>query len=389
LGTSPSLTPILDFQKPLPLPLEKRVTGVAATPFLFLIGAIAVSENNAAFVIPFGIVLALFLSTVVHELGHLAAGRAVGMRFKGVLIGPFAVQHSRTRWQFRLTRFWVRGFAYMSVPKIRNIRRRLIVYVLGGPVSSLICGISALIAGEVLRARSETIAVGVLELFGAYSVLIGIISFRRFRVGQYAGDGMLLQALVRSRIDAKSLVTLYGLDMLNKKDPDGVNWNDRWSKVAFGGHLIPQYYRDKASYNEATDPSLAANLLEKRLAASAFLSPAERDLLIAEVVRFVAWHRSDETSARRWLEQIGCIENVNLLIRSRMNAALETAAGHRDVALRHWQAGLDLIRKSPTSPTVERYELRWLGWKQEILERLGSKTSATTTPLEVLTDVIA
>jgi hypothetical protein len=386
--TTLSSTPILDLQKPLPQPLENRVTGIAATPFLMLVGAIAMTENFSALAIPFGILAAMFLSTVVHELGHILAGLAFRMRFRGVLIGPFVLQRSRIGWRFRLTRFWVRGFTYMSLPKIRNMRRRLFALVFGGPLSSLVCGAAALIVGEVLQARSETAWVGVLELFGVYSVFIGVISFRPFRVGPYAGDGMLLRALIRSRDDAKQLIAIYALGILHDQNPDGVSWNDRWTRVAYEGTLAPQYYRDLASYFRAPDADSAAAFLEKCLQGSAFLSPADRDNLIAEVVEFASSKRSDASLAQRWLERINSPQNISLLTRARMNLAFEIAKDQPENALRHWQAGLELILRSPKSPAAERYESFWRSWEEQVIQRFDPNIQTASKPEESIENVM-
>ncbi|MBV8515279.1 MAG: M50 family metallopeptidase [Acidobacteria bacterium] len=357
-------TPILDFQRPLPAPLENRVTGAAAAPFLMMIGTIVVTENYEALAIPFGIVLTLFF----HELGHLVAGICIGMRFKGILVGPFAVDRSKTGFTFRLTRFWARGLTYMYPPELSNMRRRLVVCVAGGPVASIVCGTIAIIVGEVIRAGSDS-GVGVLELFGIYSIFIGVISLRSFRVGTYAGDGMLLRAFTRSRGNALSLVASYGLVTLHYRNPDGVNWIDRWERVARTNPLTPQYYRDLFAFLEASDSVTAAVLLEKCLAGSAFLSPAERDHL------FLAWTRVDLQKAQRWARLIKSPENLSGLVQARMNVAVATASEHADAALHHWRVGLNLIQASPDSSTRRRYEARWLTWKNEIVARLSTDQS--------------
>jgi hypothetical protein len=390
--TPPSSTPILDFQQPLPQSLESRVTGAAASPFLMLVGAIVVSENYAALAIPFGIVLTLFLTSLFHEMGHLVAGRIVGMRFSGVLVGPFALDRTRTGFHFRFTRFWARGLAYMTLPDIRNVRRRLIVFGAGGPVASLVCGVAALVAGEILRARSDA-GVGVLELFGLYSVLIGIVSFRSFRVGPYAGDGMLLRALTRNREGAKQLVAMYASGALAHKTPDGVNWNDRWSRVAEVGPFTTQYHRDFSAYSRATNSTEAAQMLEKCLAQSAFLRTSDRDILIAEVIKVVAWDRRDLASAQRWLGFLQSPEELTELTRARMEVAICAAGGDIGKTLHYWNIGLQLIQASADSPTKERYEEYWFRWKDEIIARLnvgrGPQNGLATHPAEFVGSVVA
>ncbi len=78
----------------------------------------------------------LFLSTVLHEIGHILGAGIAGLRVFGIEIG-----HGRTlaefrfaglRWQFRAFPFG--GFAHAS-PRSSDLGRlRLSVFILGGPV---------------------------------------------------------------------------------------------------------------------------------------------------------------------------------------------------------------------------------------------------------------
>jgi hypothetical protein len=369
-----SVTPILDLEKPFPEALEKRVTGRVAAPFLATVGAIVMTENYAALAIPFGIVLMGFLSTLVHELGHLLAGWSAGLKFDAVTMGPFAIRRSRTGVRVRFTRFWWRGLTYMSFPQVSRLRRRLIVLGAGGPLASLVCGAAALIGGEIVAGNYDLPFLSIVQLFGAYSLLIGILSFRSFRVGPYPGDGMFLRALLRSRDGAKQLVAASALGALRNKTPDGVNWHDRWVRVA-NDHLglSTRYHADWYHYSTAQNPETAARFLEECLAGSAFLEPEDRDALVAEAVKFIAWDRNDPDKATRWLTRLRSPENLSRLSTIRMNVALMSASKHFDAALAEWQAGLQLIQQSPPSAAAERYEASWQQWKMDIVRRAAQR----------------
>jgi hypothetical protein len=89
------------------------------------------TENYSFLIVPFGLALIAFLSTVVHESGHLIFGWAVWLRFERVAIGPFVIKHKSRRWKLRLRPRLYGGFAYMALDRIGRVRRRLIIRALG------------------------------------------------------------------------------------------------------------------------------------------------------------------------------------------------------------------------------------------------------------------
>jgi hypothetical protein len=182
----------------------------------------------------------------------------------------------------------------MSFTRISRLRRKLITFGLGGPIASLACGGVALIGGEIVRTHYDLPWLTLVQFFGAFSLWIGILSFFTFRAGPYAGDGMLLRALTRSRDGAKQLVAAHALGALQNKNPEGVNWHRRWVRVAYGHlGLFTQYHVDWYNYVTSADPSSAAAFLERCLAGSGFLEREDRDALVAEVVKFAAWDQND------------------------------------------------------------------------------------------------
>lgn len=228
----PSPTPILDLLEPLPKPFDERISGRFAAPLLTAVACIVIGQNYSLLAIVFGALLIGFLTTFTHELGHVCAAWAVGFRFHGVTIGPFVVKRLRTGMNIRIRPRMTGGFAYMIPDKICRLRKRSIVLCLGGPLASLVVGVAAVVAGETAHAYYDSPWPTFLDFFGLYSVFIGLYSFSSYRSGAYAGDGMLLRALIKSKEEARQLIAANALSVLASKNPDGVHGNPRWQRLA-------------------------------------------------------------------------------------------------------------------------------------------------------------
>ena len=92
----------------------------------------------------------LYAVIAIHELGHVAAGKIVGMRMEGIVVGGLALHRAGERWRvsFHPRSLGPQGFA-MCVPDKKPLEReRVAWFVAGGPIASLLL---ALIAGTALR----------------------------------------------------------------------------------------------------------------------------------------------------------------------------------------------------------------------------------------------
>src|SRR5260370_12660416 len=99
-----SAATIRDLQEPLPKPDAERITGRFVLPFLTSIALIIFTGNLSFLMVLLGFVLIGFLTTLIHEFGHLIAGWCVGLHFEGVTIGPFVLRYKNRNWEFRLRR---------------------------------------------------------------------------------------------------------------------------------------------------------------------------------------------------------------------------------------------------------------------------------------------
>lgn len=369
----PSPTPILDLLQPLPEPDAERITGRLAAPFLAVVAAIVMTENLSFLIVPFGFLLINFLTIAVHEFGHLVAGWWVGLRFKGVRIDPFRAKIESGKWMFKVRPRFFWGFALMTLHRVRRIRHRLIIFTAGGPAASILCGIVALLAGEVGLARYDSPWPTFLEFLGVWSLVIGCVGLVPFRVRGFANDAMLLRALLFSKPEATQMIASYALstfDSTNLLPPDYI---PRWFRVAATATRLPigNYYADWLAYENARDNEVAAQHLERCLAHAAWMDGDPRETLIAEATVFTAWRREDAAKAEVWFQRIKSLDRLHPVWRARVRIALLCAHAHFENANAELDAALSLIREAPDDVQRQRLEAAWVTWKQEILQRTG------------------
>jgi Zn-dependent protease len=93
---------------------------------------------------------ALFISTALHEFGHIAAGWSVGMKLLSVRIGPFHAGIKEGRWRLIRPSSWrclFQGGVEIIPPKPRDYEKsRAILTAAGGPLANLAGGGVALLA---------------------------------------------------------------------------------------------------------------------------------------------------------------------------------------------------------------------------------------------------
>src|SRR5437660_50488 len=369
-GQTVSSTPILDFERPLPIPDDRRVTGRFALPLLSFVLFICWIDNVAFLIVPLGVLLIGFLSTLVHEAGHVIAGMLVGLQFDGVIVGPFAIRRHYNRWHFRLRPRISSGMTYMSFAEFSRIRRREIAGILGGPLSSLAFGLAALIGGEVMRSHYDSPWPTFFEFFGIFSFFIGSIAFLPRYSGRYAGDGILLRAFIGNISGGKQIIAGHALGVLYNKNPECPVFHPRWLRLAYAeGSLLPPYYHNWYAYSVASDPMAASQHLEQCLANSGLLDPHERDALIAEVVLFMAWQRAASVKAQKWFALIRKLDQLPKLAGLRMKAAISSASGDFTSALGYCDAGLYIIEKQGSGPGATEFLKSWRSWRSEIEKR--------------------
>lgn len=145
-------------------------------------------------------VLAAIFSLVVHELGHLAAGLAVGFRFHLFALGPLLIERD-PRGRVRLA--WNRdpglfGGAAGTVPRnMEGLRRRFAVVVVGGPIASLVLALVAAAALALFPTPGGLLAME-LKWIRLLSAAVFVMNAIPMANGPFVTDGLrLLRVLGR------------------------------------------------------------------------------------------------------------------------------------------------------------------------------------------------
>jgi hypothetical protein len=369
----PSATPILDLLQPLPMPDMERTNGRFAFPFLTVVAAVVLTGNLPALSIPLGFLLINFLTIAIHEFGHLIAGSSVGLRFKGMRIDPFRIRVDSGKWKFKIrpTLFW--GFAFMSLDKVRHVRRRLIAYVGGGPAASILCGVVTAFAGEIGIARQyDSPWPTFLEFLGIWSFIIGCMGLIPYRVRGYASDGMLLRALLCWKPEATQLIASYALSTLKGDSLFPPDYFRRWFRLAGARTKLQDknYYENWLAYENAQDDEMAARFLERCLADSARMDDDQRDKLILEAAVLTAWRRHDAVKAELWFKRIQSLDRLHPLWQTRAKIAVLCADKQFEKANAELNGALSLIREAPDGGQRRRFEAEWIAWGEQIQQHM-------------------
>ena len=89
--------------------------------------------------------LAIFVSTLCHELGHVFGGWASEMSLRSLTVGPLSFERRSGKWncKFTIAGLLGNGSAGLVPTHLRNIRNRLVVMIAGGPAASLLTAMVA------------------------------------------------------------------------------------------------------------------------------------------------------------------------------------------------------------------------------------------------------
>ncbi|MGA7522778.1 MAG: M50 family metallopeptidase [Acidobacteriaceae bacterium] len=156
--------------------------------------------DETSFAAKLAVLLVAQLAMVaIHEFGHAAVGKALGMRIRGFIVGPLQWHVRDGHWRFRfvLTGFLTPGGATTVVPaNPGQAVWREVAMVMAGSCAGLLSGAAAL--GAVFaspRSRQEQIWLP-LAVFATLSLVVSILNLIPFRTKSFYSDGARIWQIV-------------------------------------------------------------------------------------------------------------------------------------------------------------------------------------------------
>jgi Zn-dependent protease len=380
-----STTPILDSG----IPAKRKSMSLAAIAFGLVTGvpsaAVLIAASNrasathnpAADFMLVNYFLALLLAVVAHELGHLAAGWMVGFHFNSITIGPFSLHMEYGRMKLRIRRTMpAGGYAGMQIDRVSRLRRRLLIFSVGGPLANLL---SAAITWVFLAYTpvNGTWLSAFADLFGMISLILGVANLLPFRLGVLYPDGARIWMLWFSRAKARRWLCNAGLGVQGRAGKRPRELRGSWLRAATAvrDDSVDEFAANWLVYFAATDRKdqpLAACHLERCLELVGSLGPSLRDLVALEATVFTAWFRRDAALAEKWRERIKRPKAIPQLMQLRAEIAFDCAYNEFTSALRRLESALAIVDKLPPTPVRKRLRDGLTEWRDEIRERQQS-----------------
>jgi len=310
----------------------------------------------------FEILLASLVVTLVHELGHAIVGKALGMKLRAFIVGPFQWRIRGGKWefQFRPAKIFAAGGATGVVPTtMEQFRANQICMMAAGPFASLIGGLLAFCGAFTAPNSRWEPAWQLLALIATISLLASIFNLIPFRTGTGYSDGAQIYQLLSNGPwgDYHRALSIVGSTLvtpLRPRDFDIEAIRRAADCIVHGPRglhlrlLSSLYYLDCGRFPEASQTLTEAEGLYQE---SASEIPAE---LHTDFVFGKAFLQRDGAGARLWWDRM---EAKNP---SRFNgdyyaarSALLWSENHLQEAEEAWQKGYALAQQLPKAGAYE------------------------------------
>ncbi len=263
------------------------------------------------------VILILLLTSTIHELGHLLAGRIAQLQFQLLIIGPLRLAKGKQGYTFG----WQRGNAMFngmaaSLPEEpTDLRRRMLLFAAGGPIASFLL---AFVTGMVAYGLNRNATV-----LGAYLWLWEIVFFTAvvsyfffltsMKPGNYQtghpADGGRMFMLWQNGAEAERWCALVAINSADMRGIRPCVWDESLLQTA--AHLTDNSYDhlmlQRMQYQAALDkgnPAQAHTILQQIIQLPIAWESGVRALLALEMSYYFGRYQKDALKAEDWLNQV-------------------------------------------------------------------------------------
>ncbi|MGD0939185.1 MAG: M50 family metallopeptidase [Terracidiphilus sp.] len=307
------------------------------------------------------IVPAILIVTTLHEAGHAAVGRALGMKSRAFVVGPFQWRICDGQWRFQFlpVKFFSGGLTSQVPANSEFSRWKETWMIAGGPLASLLAGVVALSLTLTAAGKSY-------ERFWEFFGLVATVSLGGFALNLIPGrsgvnytDGAQIYQLLRGGSWAAlhhlmNVADSMQVTTLRPKDFD-IHAIQRLCLSFERGRqgfqlrlLASSYFLDSGMISQACDAVAEAERIYNE---SPWDTSAE--LCMAFVYR-TAFLRHDATAARRWWDRMEAKKPTHFGVDYWLaKSALSWIEGHAGEAREAWEKGNLMAQKLPAAGDYE------------------------------------
>jgi hypothetical protein len=247
-----------------------------------------------------------FPGALVHEAGHVVAGALAGFRCVQVSILFLSFTRGIAGWTLEISREPLESASAVCYPTHgRDLRRRLLIMVAGGPLVSLLSGTVAVL----WLTRTATFPLGWLGcailFFALFSLFIGTAGFLSIKGKHLPSDGARIRMLLRAGPEADRWC---GLALLGAASAQGARPRELDPELILRVTSVSDESLDALSavrfhYNWALDSGRTAEAAEVlcRIVENRQKWPEPlRPVWLCEAAWFEAAFRKDVAAAQKW-----------------------------------------------------------------------------------------
>jgi Zn-dependent protease len=321
-------------------------------------------------------VIAILFTILVHELGHAGVGRALGMRVRSLVVGPFHWRVRQGRWKFEFVATRIlsaQGGAGVVPSSPAQNRWDEICMIAAGPMVNLFTGVLAMCAA--LAAKGQP-----WEQYWRFLALIATISFITFAgnlipfrpEGAYS-DGARIYQLLRGGplVDlqrAFNLASSTQVSSVRPRDYDIQALQRAAAAFAKGHHALmlrliaSEYFLDKGDFPPACEALADAEAVYHQSASDMSAEP------LTVFIFGNALLRRDAANARQWWERMEAKKTTEIGVNYWLaRGALQWIEGHPKEAREALEKGEALAQKSRPTGSDE-FDTCRLGLLRDALE---------------------